>query len=218
MKDVVIPIVFPEYRITINVERKHFDLIPGVEWDNFSTPKFKQRFSDLGHAGILFINGKTGTTKYYEYGRYPTEVGVGKVHKIENLPDVKIVNNRIDENSLKKTLAAISFKSGASGPIQAAYIEVDDKYQAMLEYTQLRKRQNKVHDREPYDIFSNSCLHFMKAVTEKAGVNAPVLIDPRPVSYIEEYQKKFRDLNYDYKNNTLFIEPEEVGAKKASGF
>ncbi len=32
---------------------------------------------DLGHAGVLFIQdrGKTGSTKYYEYGRYRSNKG-----------------------------------------------------------------------------------------------------------------------------------------------
>ena len=216
MKDVVIPIVFPEYKILVEVKPKSVDLIPGVNWDNFSTPRFRQRFSDLGHAGVLFINGKTGTTKYYEYGRYPTSVGVGKVKKIDNLPDVKIVNNSIEENSLKKTLAVISDKAGQKGAIKAAYIEVENKYLAMLEYAQFRVGQKTNPDRPDYDLLSNSCLHFMKAITEKAEIDAPLLVDPRPLSYIDEYRKKFRDL--DYKNNTLVIESEETDSKKASGF
>lgn len=216
MKDVVIPIVFPEYKISVDVKPKRFDLIPGVEWDNFSTPRFKQRFSELGHAGVLFINGKTGATKYYEYRRYETPVG--KTRKIPNLPDVKIVNDSIDTESFKRTLRHISQIAGHRGPIQAAYIEVEDKYQAMLEYAQLRVGQSEKLDRTPYDLFTNSCLHFMKSVTEKAGVDTPLLVDPRPNSYIEEYRKKYRDLDYDYQNNKLIIEQEETETKKASGF
>jgi hypothetical protein len=52
VKDIAIPIVFPHYRVLIE--------------------EINARFP-LGHAGILFINGGIGTTKYYEYGRYDKE-------------------------------------------------------------------------------------------------------------------------------------------------
>lgn len=97
MKDVVIPIVFPEYKISVEVKSQPVDIIPWVKWDNFKTPKFKRKLEDLGHAGVLFINGETGTTKYYEYGRYPVAVGVGATQKLL-IPDVKVVNGNITQN------------------------------------------------------------------------------------------------------------------------
>lgn len=86
------------------------------------------------------------------------------------------------------------------------YIEVDGTYEAMLEYAQFRLRLNNNSDRDPYDILSNSCLHFMKTVVEKSGAKTPVLIDPRPNSYIEEFRDMYRDLDFDLKNNKLSIE------------
>ena len=67
-KDIVIPIVFPDYRITVEIQRTEVDVLPWVSFDNFIIPKFKEKISNLGHAGVLFISGKTGTTKYFEYG------------------------------------------------------------------------------------------------------------------------------------------------------
>ncbi len=187
MKDVVIPIVFPEYKILVEVKSQPVDIIPWVKWDNFKTPKFKRKFEDLGHAGVLFINGETGTTKYYEYGRYPSEVGVGATRKL-SIPDVKISNGAITPESLVKTLSRISNGAGQSGPIQGAYIEVDGTYEAMLEYAQFRLMMNSNAARSEYDLFINSCLHFMKEVVEKSGAETPVLIDPRPNSYIKEFR------------------------------
>lgn len=51
-----------------------------------STPLGK--VGNLGHAGVLLINNKTGGTKYYEYGRYDAE-NKGIVRTI-SVPDVKI--------------------------------------------------------------------------------------------------------------------------------
>ncbi len=58
-KDIVVPIVFPDYRITVEIQKTKVDVFPWVDWDNFTIPKYKEKISNLGHAGVLFINGKT---------------------------------------------------------------------------------------------------------------------------------------------------------------
>ncbi|WP_444944606.1 hypothetical protein ACJJIK_07235 [Microbulbifer sp. ZKSA006] len=205
--DVVIPIVFPDYKIRVNVPRYKVDILPWFDFDNFSTPKLSQKLSYLGHAGVLFINGKNGITKYYEYGRYDAE-NLGLVVKAKNLPDALVVNNRVDLGSLKRPLSFISRVSGQSGRIEGAYIEVEGKYQAMLEYAEGRKKQNNNPNRKPYELDSYSCIHFAKETVEKAGVDTPIMIDPRPNSYIGELRDDFLDLDYTY--NKLTIESRGV--------
>jgi hypothetical protein len=68
--DVVVPLVFPDYKIAVEVQKIKVDVLPWTDRDNFTIPAFKEKVSNLGHAGVLFINGQTGVTKYYEYGRY----------------------------------------------------------------------------------------------------------------------------------------------------
>lgn len=68
--DIVIPIVFPDHKITVKIQSTKVDVIPWFDFDNFTMPKIKKKVSNLGHAGVLFINGKNGTTKYFEYRRY----------------------------------------------------------------------------------------------------------------------------------------------------
>lgn len=201
--DVVIPIVFPDYKIAVEIQKTKVDVFPWVEFDNFTIPTYKDKISNLGHAGVLFINGKTGTTKYYEYGRYDPQ-NLGLVVKARNLPDVKVLNGSIDLSTMKKTLSFISKASGQSGRIHGVYIEVENKYDAMLKHANLRKSQNGNPKRVPYDILTNSCIHFVKEITEKAGVSAPWMIDPRPNSYIGEFRDDYPDL--DFKNNVLTIE------------
>lgn len=201
--DVVIPIVFPDYKISVEIQKTQVDVFPWIDFDNFTIPTYKDKISNLGHAGVLFINGKTGTTKYYEYGRYDPQ-NLGLVVKARNLPDVKVINGNIDLSSMKNTLSFISKTSGQSGRIQGVYIEVENKYNAMLQHANLRKSQNGNPKRVPYDILSNSCIHFVKEITEKAGISTPWMIDPRPNSYIGEFRDDFLDL--DFKDNVLIIE------------
>jgi hypothetical protein len=204
--DIIIPIVFPDYKITVELQKTEVDVLPWFDFDNFTVPSYKDKISNLGHAGILFINGENGTTKYYEYGRYDPPKNLGIVVKARNLPDVKIVNGHIEFSTLKQTLSFISRVSGQSGKIHGVYLEVKNKYDAMLEYAELRKSQNIQLSRRPYDLLTNSCVHFVKQTCEKAGVSTPWMIDPRPNSYIGEFRDDFPDLDYDYEKNLLEIE------------
>lgn len=201
--DIVIPIVFPDYKIAVEIQKTKVDVFPWVEFDNFTIPTYKDKISNLGHAGILFINGKTGITKYYEYGRYDPQ-NLGLVVKARNLPDAKVINGAIELASIKNTLSFISKVHGQSGRIHGVYIEVENKYDAMLTYANLRKSQNANPKRVPYDILTNSCIHFVKEVTERAGISTPWMIDPRPNSYIGEFRDDFPDL--DFSKNILTIE------------
>lgn len=202
--DLVIPTVFPDYRILVEIPKTDVDVLPWVAFDNFTIPKYRDKVSNVGHAGVLFVNGQSGTTKYYEYGRYDPPKNLGLVVKIRNLPDARVINGKIELLSLKKALSFISRTSGQSGRIHGVYIEVANKYDAMLKHAELRKAQNSSPNRKPYDLLTNSCIHFVKEITASAGVVTPWMADPRPNSYIGEFRDDFPDL--DYKNNVLTIE------------
>ena len=208
MTDIVIPIVFPDYLIAVNTPKTRIsipDLIPGFDLfpDEIEVPETKNKFPELGHAGVLFINGSNGTTKYYEYGRYGGALGA--VRKL-SIRDVKMQKDHPTKASLSYTLSQISAKSGQNGRISGAYIEVANQYKSMLAYAQKRQLDNKNLKRKPYDLFYNSCNHFMEGVLEAAGVDTPYMLDPRPTSYIEEIRNDFKDLDYIKSSHTLKIE------------
>jgi hypothetical protein len=208
MPDIVIPIAFPDYKIAVNTPKQKImipDLIPGIDLlpDSIVIPETKNRVPDLGHAGVLFIHGKLGTTKYYEYGRYDSDAG--NVRKL-TLRDVKIDREHPTKASLLYVLSQISAGSGQNGRIMAAYIEVPGKYPAMLDYALKRMAENANPNRKKYDLFLNSCNHFMKGVLDSASVMAPVMIDPRPNSYIHEIRLSFPRLDYSRATNSLQVQ------------
>ena len=208
MPDIAIPIVFPDYLIAVNTPKTRIsipDLLPGFDLlpDQVEVPETQNKFPELGHAGILFINGANGTTKYYEYGRYGGSLGA--VRKL-TIRDVVMQKDHPTKVSLSYTLSQISAKSGQNGRIAGAYIEVPNKFKSMLAYAQKRHLDNKNPKRKPYDLFTNSCNHFMKGVLEAAGVDLPYMLDPRPNSYIEEIRNDFKDLDYSKASHTLKIE------------
>lgn len=210
MPDLLIPIVFPDYKITVETPAvrvqipdylPYVDILPNV----VRVPHTKNKISNLGHAGVLFINGQSGVTKYYEYGRYDSKK-IGWVKKIFKLPDVKIDSNgNVVKNTLSTVLQVISMKAGKSGRISAAYIKVKNKYEAMLEYARIRMAMNTNPNRERYGIASYSCVHFMKGTMDAAGIDTPWMLDPRPTSYIKEIQNDYPSLEYMPSSNKVTI-------------
>lgn len=216
MSDLLIPIVFPDYKITVEtpeVDVKIPDYLPYVDIlpNEIRVPHTKNKLSDLGHAGVLFINGKTGVTKYFEYGRYDPE-NIGWVKKIRNLPDVKLDSQGgVVQSTFAKVLHVISMKAGKKGRISAAYIKVKNKYDDMLKYARHRMALNSHPNREHYSILTYSCVHFMKGVMEAAGVDTPWMLDPRPVSYMEDIRDDYTNLDYKPSDNKIIIkEPESI--------
>lgn len=201
--DIVVPIVFPDYKITVEVAPREVDVLPWFEFDNFEF-RHKDKYSNLGHAGVFFANGSTGTTKYYEYGRYDN-AGLGLVRRVP-VPDARASGGNIDLSSLKPVFKKLSRVSGQNGRIEGVYLEVQGKFQAMLDEAERRKKLNEDPNRKKYDILNYSCIHFVKSITEKAGVDTPWMIDPRPNSYIGEFRDDFADLDYRPMANQLTIE------------
>lgn len=209
MPDIAIPIVFPDYLIAVNTPKTKIkvpDVIPGFDLfpDSIVIPETKNKLPELGHAGILFINGASGTTKYYEYGRYATSDG--NVRKLPIRDVTMAPDGHPSKASLLYTLSQISAGSGQNGRILGAYIQVPGKYKAMLDYAQKRMSENSNPNRKKYELMSNSCNHFMKGVLDAAGVNTPYMLDPRPNSYIEEIRADFPKLDYSRAEHKLIVE------------
>ena len=170
-----------------------------------STPIGK--IGNLGHAGVLLIDNKTGVTKYYEYGRYDKE-GKGVVRTCA-VPNVKIGQDKKPTlESLNKTLSIISEQAGHAGRIEGAYIE-SDKFKEMKNYAESKIAENANSKRKEYSLRNNNCGTFAADVLKQdpsVKDKAPVIIDPRPNSIVKEYQDNFKSLNYDPKKRQVKIE------------
>ena len=170
-----------------------------------STPIGK--IGNLGHAGVLLIDNKTGVTKYYEYGRYDKE-GKGIVRTFA-VPDVKMGQDKKPTlESLNKSLSVISEQAGHGGRIEGAYIE-SDKFKEMKTYAESKIAENSNPKRKEYSLRNNNCGTFAADVLKQdpsVKDKAPVIIDSRPNSIVKEYQNSFKSLNYDPKKRQVKIE------------
>jgi hypothetical protein len=202
VRDVAVPIVFPDFLITVATPPLRVDVpdfLPGIP-DEVTVPATRNRVPYLGHAGIFFFNGRTGLTKYFEYGRYdPAARGLVRRHSI---PDVRIASGgRPTGVTLQAALARIALLAGQGGRIVAAYIELDPPaFDRMHTRAQSRLAANTRPGRASYDLFTNSCLHFMKEVADAGGAGMPAVRDPRPAGYIDRVRASFPDLDFRRPN------------------
>ncbi len=162
-----IPVVFPDYRVALPTGGRY----------------------PFGHAGIILIDNKTGSTRYYEYGRYSPRGSVRQV----GVPDVKMgADGFPTKESLKRLFNAVRKESGQGGRLEGAYVK-DDNFAAMVEYAEGREAQNEDPSRKKYGFLTNNCMTFAQDVLESGGMNTPLMIDPSPKSYIKELQESASD-------------------------
>ncbi|MEP7364906.1 MAG: hypothetical protein ABI972_16765 [Acidobacteriota bacterium] len=199
--DVAIPVVFPDYLIAVDTPQTSIPIpdlpffdIPGIP-KQITIPKSHNKVPFLGHGGALFFQGSTGTTKYYEYGRYDP-AALGLVRKV-SVPNVKMTGENPDRASLAALLAKVSRSSGQNGRILGAYISLPGgAYTKMLAYADKRLAENTNPKRAPYELLSNSCNTFMQQVCVAGGASMPAILLPNPAGYIRLVRMSFPVLDY----------------------
>lgn len=171
-------------------------------------PKYKaDGYPMTGHAGVLLIDNKTGYTKYYEYGRYQSDLGNVRTYSV---PNVVMENGIPTAESLNNVLQKISKTSGKGQVLEGAYV-VSNEFDAMNNYAKGKLSENNDPNREPYDIMTNNCGTFADDVVKQdASVNAPKIVDPRPVSIIDEYQSNFTPVSYNPNSGTTIKQTNQT--------
>lgn len=156
--DIAIPIAYPDYQARSDeIDRD----VPS------------------GHAGILIVDGNTGVTAYYEYGRYDPPANRGLVRKV-TVPNAE--NKSITVKGLKPAFRKLSQSSGHGGVLKAAWIELSSgAFEKMNTYAQQRLKQNSDPNRASYSITTNNCCTFARDVANAGG--ATVGLSPGIASY-----------------------------------
>lgn len=158
-----------------------------ITFPNYKAMYKGHKIPHTGHSGVLLINNKTGLTKYYEYGRYTSEIG--DAHN-RSVPDVKIKDGRPTNESLNNVLKNISERYGDNGDINGAYIK-SDEFKAMQTYAEGAVSESNNPDRQPYDIFTNNCATFAEdVISQDESVKRPTIFIHTPVNTVKEYQEE----------------------------
>lgn len=200
--DVAIPIVYPNQPISIpagEVKKKiPFDLDIRASLEaTFTQPGSSPPLSigrwngdnayvlGLGHAGIAMIDGKTGSVKYFEYGRYDA-AAYGQVREVASIASIKIDFDPVTRNPTKGSLdqlaAALTKTNGGPYGFESIYVKLENgAFQTMVSFAQKRKAAVQSRSAAAYDVAGNHCFTFSMEVAAAAGVrvldarNAPKL-------------------------------------------
>jgi RHS repeat-associated protein len=121
--------VDPDGRDAIYIEYPDYSVNTGF---GFNAP--------LGHAAVIAIDPKTGTTKYFEYGRYDSDFGQVKGPPDRRVPDVTIgPNGKPTRESLARLYDFASRNYGKGSRVEATYYD-DADYQRVIDFAMQRMR------------------------------------------------------------------------------
>jgi len=104
-EDYIIVLAWPEGEV----------VAAGSWYDKLFANKGKYR---VGHSAIILVEKKTGETNYFDFGRYHTPVGFGRVRDKETDPDVELQKLQIKENkilNIEEFLIAVSNMKSTHG-------------------------------------------------------------------------------------------------------
>ncbi|CAM3987879.1 hypothetical protein VA7868_04621 [Vibrio aerogenes CECT 7868] len=193
--DFIIPIVYPDYLVHIDPEDR------GIWGINILDER-----EAFGHAGILIINGQSGISKYYEYGRYD-KGKFGLINK-ESISDAVVKNGRITESSLTKIMKELSDKSGQHGRIEAVII-IGNYYDKAFKWLNDPTGPYRNPTRQKYNVRNFNCIQFVLDLLDALSIEThwPGFISI-PDEEMEELQEDYRDLKYNPQTNKITIENE----------
>ena len=122
----------------------------------------------LGHGAVVAVDPSTGTTKYYEFGRYGDPKGV-----VRGAPDIKIPNVVIGKDglptqeSLNHLYDFLSHNFGHDVQVSATYYP-DSDYQGTIDFAERFKKNHP-----DYDLLTNNCKTFGRAAATACQEGSP---------------------------------------------
>lgn len=147
----------------------------------------------VGHAAIVLVNSKTGVCHYFDFGRYHSPKGYGRVRDAQTDHDLKI-NQRAEFNdedelqNLDEILTELQNNPSCHGDgfLRAGIQDIDFK----SSYSEAKKIQSKTHiSYGPFVLNGTNCSRFVKSVVTrgmsmspaKIKLLLPVMLSPTPL-------------------------------------
>jgi RHS repeat-associated protein len=107
----------------------------------------------LGHGAVIAVDPITGSTRYYEFGRYADKKCGNVIRRA--IPDVKIgPNGRPQQKSLDALYEFVSKNYGEGSHVSATYYQ-ETNYKAAVAYAERFSREH-----ECYSLIENNCKTF----------------------------------------------------------
>lgn len=144
-----------------------------VSWPQYPIATSAGHLPGLGHAGVVLVDGASGETKYFEYGRYGKDesgnpIGVVRSVGVSNL---SMSGGAITQSSFEKMIENLSNSSG-KGTVASGSVLVlsDNGFSNAMAFAMAADADPKgvLGD---YALFldENTCYTFAKAVAAAGG-------------------------------------------------
>ncbi|MEC7646606.1 MAG: DUF6695 family protein [Bacteroidota bacterium] len=174
----------------------------------------------VGHSAIILINNKTEEAHYFDFGRYHTPEGFGRVRDKETDPDITFPKIRIKEHKILKLeefLIVVSQMKPTHGKGKL-YASVVNKVDFKKAYFYAKKTQEKgMLKYGPFTQQGTNCSRFSASVIRKANpsfikrlrLRFPFCISPSPKRNISIANNNY----YIIENNQCtYIEKTQLKA------
>lgn len=152
----------------------------------------KNGYYKIGHAAIVLVNDQTGICQYFDFGRYHSPYGFGRVRSAFTDHDLKIETTaEILEHgieNLNEILTELYYNKSThgTGPINATLTRID--YNAALEKT-LQMQACEFIEYGPLLPKGTNCSRFVNTVAlagkpsflEQMALTFPLTISPSPM-------------------------------------
>ena len=178
-KDFIIILAWPEGMVTAS----------GAWYDKIISTNGKYR---VGHSALILVDYSTGKLHYFDFGRYHTSNGYGRIRDTETDPDVEIKQLAIIKNNEIKNIENLLIEVSKNksyhvdGPLYSSVVS-NVNFKSAFNYA--KKWQEK--DEIPYGPFvrnGTNCSRFVAKISRKAEpsflktlrLKFPFCISPSP--------------------------------------
>ncbi len=157
----------------------------------------KNNYYEVGHSACILVNHTTGETNYFDFGRYQTPKGMGRVRDKVTDPELTLQNYAsirsgmiINTDEILLEIAANKSNHGTGKMIASVYNGLN--YNEM--YTTAKRMQaNDSMHYGPFDVRGTNCARFVANVMQSGKpdllarlfINYPYTISPTPVTNVK---------------------------------
>ncbi len=177
-KDFIITIAWPEGMVAS----------AGSWYDKIVSTNGRYR---VGHSAIVLINSEAKKAYYFDFGRYHTPLGYGRVRDLETDPDLAIIDPDIQNGELANieplllSLSTVKATHG-EGKMYASLISGVDFNKAFSTAKMIQEKGLLPYG--PFTRKGTNCSRFVSSVIQSAGVSVikklrfkyPFCISPSP--------------------------------------
>ena len=187
----------------------------------------KNHYYKVGHAALILISKDNKQCHYFDFGRYHTPLGYGRVRDQETDPDLRLLtrakisgSGKLENfNSLLNEICN-NISSHGTGPTHGSYVSVDFN----SAFKSAKKLQNKeVLKYGPFLWNGTNCSRFVRTVIisgqpnliSKLKIAVPFMVTPTPLHNVTALGSKVIVAPQEQQQKSNILKPVTAYSKSA---